>query len=80
MDIASEIILMYGERLEEVIRQRDELAAALLELLKAMRDYEIDINDEPPYKHIKMMKRARQALAELPDPPTPEPRHTEPIE
>ena len=43
-----------------------DLLAACQELTQAMVDYQMEVDDEfthPPYKHTKMMERARAALA-----------------
>jgi hypothetical protein len=46
-----------------LIAAAPELLEGCKALLAAMIDYEMDVNDEKPYKHIKMMKQARAAIA-----------------
>lgn len=40
-----------------------EMVKALEEMLLAMHEYDMDVDEEPPYKHREMMKRARAALS-----------------
>lgn len=40
----------------------DEYRNSLQELVKAMRDYEMDVGEPAPYKHRAMMKRAEALL------------------
>lgn len=40
----------------------EALIASLQELVQAMVDYEMDVCDEPPYRHRKMMRNARAIL------------------
>lgn len=41
---------------------RDEWRSSLQELVKAMRDYEMDVGEPAPYKHREMMRRAEALL------------------
>lgn len=41
---------------------QDELRSSLQELVKAMRDYEMDVGEPAPYKHREMMRRAEALL------------------
>jgi len=38
------------------------LADACRELVQAMRDYEMDVDTDPPHTHREMMDRARAAI------------------
>lgn len=40
----------------------DEWRSSLQELVKAMRDYEMDVDEPAPYKHREMMRRAEALL------------------
>ncbi|MBS6740793.1 MAG: hypothetical protein KH310_22305 [Enterobacteriaceae bacterium] len=42
----------------------DEWRSSLQELVKAMRDYEMDVEEPAPYKHREMMRRAEVLLSE----------------
>jgi len=42
---------------------KPDLINVCQELVQAMVDYQMDVEDLPPYKHRKMMARARDAIA-----------------
>lgn len=53
----------------EVIREQShdlkrlrKMRASLEELLRAMKEYEMDVDVDPPNKHREMMQRARDVL------------------
>ncbi len=46
-----------------LIQAAPELLASLRELLAAMEDYQMDVDDTPPFTHRQMMARAYAALA-----------------
>lgn len=41
----------------------DALVASCRELVQAMKDYEMDVDTDPPHKHREMMRRAQDAIA-----------------
>jgi uncharacterized protein (DUF3084 family) len=45
-------------------RELAEARESLKELVQAMHDYQMDVDDPPPYKHVAMMERAYTALRE----------------
>lgn len=46
-----------------LIAAAPELLEALQEVVKAMRQYEMDVDESAPYKHRKMMEKAELALS-----------------
>lgn len=65
---ANELIGAEAQSAQEVVRGLEarliELMASVKELVAAMRDYEMDVDDSPPFKHKSMMERADAALQE----------------
>ena len=58
-------------KLERAMKDRDALCVlvaqqreALRELLQAMQDYQMDVDDDPPRRHRAMMEKARAVLAQ----------------
>jgi hypothetical protein len=45
--------------------QQPKLVKALRELVKAMRKYEMDTDESPPFHHRTLMAKAESALAKL---------------
>ena len=63
---AQKQVVKINTDLQRVTRERDALKDSVKELVKAMHDYEMDVDmggDEKPYRHRKMMRRATAALA-----------------
>ena len=50
------------DRNAELEAEIARLRKALEELIKAMNDYEMEVDEPAPYKHREMMKRAKAAL------------------
>ena len=54
----------YETLVEKVLR---EVGPILRELVKAMRDYEMDVDEPSPERHRAMMARAEALLGHLPE-------------
>ena len=52
-----------GEANGLLIAAAPEMFAACVELLNAMRLYQMDVDEEPPFKHRQMMERANLAVS-----------------
>lgn len=52
---------------------KEDLEKILSDLIEAMHQYQMDVEEDPPYKHRVMMDRARQALTDLRTSLTPKP-------
>ena len=60
-----------AERIKQLEAENEALQSrlakcvdALKEMVEAMKRYEMDVDEEPPFKHRKIMEEAKQTLRE----------------